>query len=411
MPELAPGSVVAGCRIDAVVGRGGMGVVYAATQLALQRPVALKVIVPELASDLEFRQRFERESRLAASIEHPNVIPVHEAGEGDGLLYLLMRYIEGTDLRELIVAEGPLAPERAARLVAQTASALAAAHRRGLVHRDVKPANVLVARGEGEEEHCYLTDFGIARDVGAETALTRTGSVVGTVDYLAPERIEGARGEPPADIYALGCVLFQTLTGEVPYKRDTEPAKMFAHISAPVPSVRALRPETAADLDAITAKAMAKAPEDRFESAGEMFRALQAVTGDLRPRPGAPPTSERTRAAATKAGPTRPAAEPAAPPPAAPTPAAPTPAAPTPAAPTPAAPPPPAAAPRAHGGRAYPAGGAAIRRGCGRPPRGAAQSPSRHRGGGRGARRCPRGPGLPPPRGGGQEGRHPRTGR
>ena len=189
--------------------------------------------------------------------------------------------------------------------MAQTAAALAAAHRRGLVHRDVKPANVLIAR-EDDEEHSYLTDFGIARDVGADTALTRTGSVVGTLDYLAPERIEGGHGEPPADIYALGCVLFQTLTGEVPYKRDTEAAKMFAHISAAVPSARERRPDTPADLDAITARAMAKSPTDRFASAGEMARALQAVTVELRAgTAGGPPATEPTRAATVPTEPAR----------------------------------------------------------------------------------------------------------
>ena len=188
MADLAQGSVVAGYRIEAVLGRGGMGVVYLATQLSLDRPVALKVIAPELAGDVTFRERFKRESRIAASIEHPNVIPVYEAGEGDGLLYLTMRYVEGTDLKALLEADGTIEPARAARLLAQVAAALAAAHRRDLMHRDVKPANVLVDRQDGRE-HAYLTDFGIARHVAATSALTQTGSVVGTIDYLAPERI------------------------------------------------------------------------------------------------------------------------------------------------------------------------------------------------------------------------------
>ncbi len=171
MAELAPGSVVGGYRIEEVAGRGGMGVVYRATQLSLDRPVALKAIAPELAGDVMFRERFKRESRIAASIEHPNVIPVYEAGEGEGLLYLTMRYVEGTDLRAVIEAHGSLEPTRAARLVAQVAAALAAAHRRELMHRDVKPANVLIDR-DGQREHAYLTDFGIARHVTATSGLT-----------------------------------------------------------------------------------------------------------------------------------------------------------------------------------------------------------------------------------------------
>ncbi|MGH2823614.1 MAG: serine/threonine-protein kinase, partial [Thermoleophilaceae bacterium] len=248
MAELPPGAVVAGCRVEAVVGRGGMGVVYRATQLSLERPVALKAIAPELAGDPTFRERFKRESRIAASIEHPNVIPVYEAGEGEGVLYLIMRYVEGTDLRALIDAEGGLAPERATRIVAQVAAALAAAHRRDLIHRDVKPANVLIDAG-GERDHAYLTDFGIARHAAATSGLTRTGSVIGTLDYLAPERIQDQGGDGRSDVYALGCVLFEALTGTLPYARDNDVAKMYAHLSAPVPSARSLTPGVPEELD------------------------------------------------------------------------------------------------------------------------------------------------------------------
>ncbi len=197
MAELTPGAVVAGCRIESVAGRGGMGVVYRATQLSLGRPVALKAIAPELADDVSFRERFKRESRVAASIEHPNVIPVYEAGEGEGVLYLIMRYVEGTDLRATIDEQGALEPARAAAIVGQVAAALAAAHRRGLVHRDVKPANVLIDAG-GDGEHAYLTDFGIARQLAATSGLTRTGAVIGTMDYLAPERMQDGSAATPA---------------------------------------------------------------------------------------------------------------------------------------------------------------------------------------------------------------------
>jgi YVTN family beta-propeller protein len=287
--------VVAGCRVEAVVGRGGMGVVYRATQLSLERPVALKAITPELAGDPTFRERFKRESRIAASIEHPNVIPVYEAGEGEGLLYLIMRYVEGTDLRALIDAERGLEPERAARIVSQVAAALAAAHRRDLIHRDVKPANVLIDAG-GERDHAYLTDFGIARHAAATSGLTRTGSVIGTLDYLAPERIQDQGGDGRSDVYALGCVLFEALTGTLPYERDNEVAKMYAHLNAPVPSAREVAPDVPEELDSLARRAMAKDPDDRFATAGEMADAL----GDTLPArasrasPHAAPVGEAT---------------------------------------------------------------------------------------------------------------------
>ncbi len=288
MAELPTGSLVAGCRIEAIVGRGGMGVVYRATQLSLERQVALKAIAPEFAGDVTFRERFKRESRIAASIEHPNVIPVYEAGEGDGVLYLIMRYVEGTDLRALIDGrKGGLEPERATRLVGQVAAALSAAHRRDLIHRDVKPANVLIDPAE-EREHAYLTDFGIARHSAATSGLTHTGAVIGTIDYLAPERIQGDGGDGRADVYALGCVLFEALTGAAPYERDNDVAKMYAHMSAPVPSAREHRPELPAELDELAQRAMAKDPGDRFASAAEMEEAL-ADTMPTRPRTGSTP--------------------------------------------------------------------------------------------------------------------------
>ena len=283
MADLAPGSVVAGYRIEAVLGRGGMGVVYLANQLSLDRPVALKVIAPELAGDVVFGERFKRESRIAASIEHPNVIPVYEAGEGEGLLFLTMRYVDGTDLKALLEADGRLEPGRAARLLAQVAAALAAAHRRGLMHRDVKPANVLVDR-EDQREHAYLTDFGIARHVAATSALTATGSVVGTLDYLAPERIVEGGGDARADVYALGCVLFQVLTGSVPYPRDHDAAKMYAHLNAPVPDARELNRAVPDALAELAMQAMAKEPDARVHSASELAERLVEVA-DTRESP------------------------------------------------------------------------------------------------------------------------------
>ncbi len=272
--SLGPGSTFAGCRLEAIAGRGGMGVVFRATQLALQRPVAVKAIAPEFAADKDYRKRFQRESHLAASIDHPNVIPVYEAGERDGTLYLMMRWVEGTDLRTLLTTSGRLSPGRAIRLLRPVASALAAAHRHRLIHRDVKPANVLIARGDEEyEEHIYLTDFGIARRTDGES-ITRTGMFVGTVDYMAPERFEGGKGDAPSDIYSLGCMLFEALTGHVPFDRPTDVSKMFAHVNDPIPSARDEVDGVPEQLDAIIAKAMAKNPEDRFGSAGEVMVAL-----------------------------------------------------------------------------------------------------------------------------------------
>src|SRR3954449_2963624 len=279
MAEPTSGSVVAGCRLEEEIGRGGMGVVYRATDQSLERTVALKLIAPELTTNPDFRERFKRESRLAASIEHPNVIPVYDAGETDGLLYLVMRYVEGTDLRALIRSEGPLEPPRAARIVAQVASALAAAHRRGLIHRDVKPANVLI-ESEGANEHAYLTDFGIARDVGG-TALTRTGMLVGTMDYIAPERLGDRPGDGRSDIYALGCVLFEALTGRVPFPRDSDVVKMYAHMNEPVPSVREIRPDVPQALANAAAKAMAKNPDHRYDTADELAATLRSEATTL----------------------------------------------------------------------------------------------------------------------------------
>jgi serine/threonine protein kinase len=277
--SLGRGSIFAGCRLEAVVGRGGMGVVFRATQPARQRRVALKVIAPEFAADKGYRARFVSESRLAASVHHPNVIPVYEAGELDGRLYVIMRWVEGTDLRALLEASGRVSAGRAIGLLVPVASALAAAHRRGLVHRDVKPANVLIARGDQQhEDHIYVSDFGIARLGDGRSG---AGVFVGTIDYAAPERLEGAEGDSRSDIYSLGCVLFEVLTGHVPFERPTDVSKISAHVNDPVPSARDEVGGVPEQLDAVIAKAMAKRPEDRFGSAGELTVALGHALQEL----------------------------------------------------------------------------------------------------------------------------------
>jgi serine/threonine-protein kinase len=280
--ELQTGSEFAGCRIEAVLGRGGMGVIYRATELRLGRPVALKLIATEQASDPDVRERFEREARMTASIEHPNVVPVYGAGEEHGHLYLVMRFVPGTDLHHLLGQEGRLAPARAASIVAQVADALDAAHAAGLVHRDVKPANILINHAspaevlEGMRDHAYLSDFGITRVQASDTRITDSGNWIGTVDFMAPEHLRGEPTDARADVYALGCVLFTALTGTPPFRRDTVPVTITAHLHDPPP-----RPsETAsvpAAFDAVIARALAKDPEDRYPSAGDLGRAARAA--------------------------------------------------------------------------------------------------------------------------------------
>jgi hypothetical protein len=279
MGELQVGVELAGYRVDSVAGRGGMGVVYRATDLALERTVALKLIATDLAADDDFRERFKRESRIAASIRHPNVITVFRAGEEDGLLYITMDYIEGTDLKAMIAERGRLEPDLAANIVAQIASALDAAHAKSLVHRDVKPANVLIAR-EGEGWHAYLTDFGLSKGTASDSAMTKTGTFVGTLDYVAPEQIRGDRVDARADVYALGCVLYHCLTGRLPYPKDSDVAKLYAHAHEALPSAREVVPDLPVRCDEVIRRAMAKEPEDRFQSAGDLGRAaVAAVAG------------------------------------------------------------------------------------------------------------------------------------
>jgi len=315
------GSVVGGYRVDSVISRGGMGVVYRVTNVALHKVYALKTLTPELTDDAEFRQRFKREMRIAASIEHPNVVAIHYAGEHEGLLFFVMDFVYGTDLRHLLLESGALEPDRAVDLLVQFASALDAAHVKGLVHRDVKPANMLVTVRDGQE-HGYLTDFGIAKRSDNIGALTSTGAVVGTVHYMAPEQVTGDHTDARTDVYALGCVFFQMLTGTVPYDRENSIATLFAHVHDPPPAL----PDELADLyptfGAVIEKAMAKKPGDRYLSAGDFARDAECAlsgsryagpttvvaTGDAKPllpdehrqrttaveaRPPAPPTTTR----------------------------------------------------------------------------------------------------------------------
>ena len=277
MAELAAGTVFAGHRIESVAGRGGMGVVYRATQLALDRTVALKVIAPGLLEDQTVRNRFVRESKVAASIDHPNVIPIYYAGEEDGIAYIAMRYVAGDDVRSLVRREGQLDPERAARLVAQVGAALDEAHAAGLVHRDIKPANVLLT----SEDHVYLTDFGLTKHALSVAGSTKPGHWVGTLDYVAPEQIRGERIDARADVYALGCLLFYALTGDVPFKRESDEARLWAHLSEPPPKPSERGVPDA--FDPVIERALAKDPEERYPSAGDLGRAAVAAATNRRP--------------------------------------------------------------------------------------------------------------------------------
>jgi Protein kinase domain len=270
------GTELAGYRVGVLRGRGGMGEVYRALDLRLDRPVALKVLAPRLADDERFRDRMLRESRLAASLDHPNVIPVYEAGEADGRLFIAMRWVEGTDLRALVRHSGALEPERALALTAQVAAALDAAHRRGLVHRDVKPSNVLVDE-QGGREHCYLADFGLTQH--ASDRGPTDGQFMGTVDYVAPEQIRGDQVDGRADQYALGCLLFELLTGTLPFRAASETATVFAHLEEPAPSATERRAELPHDVNAVLSRAMAKEPSERFDSCHDLVEAARLALG------------------------------------------------------------------------------------------------------------------------------------
>ena len=275
---LAAGSVVAGYRVESRVGVGGMAMVFRARDESLGRTVALKVLAPTLADDTAFRERFIRESRAAAVVDHPHIIPVYGAGEFDGMLYIAMRYVAGGDLRALLQREGPLPPSRAAFLLSPLASALDAGHAAGLVHRDVKPANILIDTSPGRPDHLYLSDFGLAKG-NASTGLTGTGQFLGTLEYCAPEQIGGKPARPQTDQYALGCVAYTMLTATVPFPRDEVTAVLWAHMSEPPPAVTALRPDLPTAVNSVLARAMAKDPEERYPTCAEFAEAVRAALG------------------------------------------------------------------------------------------------------------------------------------
>jgi YVTN family beta-propeller protein len=283
-PPAAPD--LPGYRAEELIGRGGMGEVYRARDVRLGRHVALKVLAAGVADDDRFRARLLRESRLAASLDHPNVIPIYEAGEHERRLFIAMRYVPGRDLRALLRSEGALGPARAIAIAEQLAGALDAAHRGGLVHRDVKPSNVLLD-ADGEREHCYLADFGLTQS--ASDRAPTDGQFMGTVAYVAPEQIRGDEVDGRADQYALACLVFECLTGTVPYESRSDVAALFAHLEDPIPKASERLPGLPPALDAVLERAMAKAPADRFESCGAMVAAAADALELRRPERAARP--------------------------------------------------------------------------------------------------------------------------
>jgi serine/threonine protein kinase/DNA-binding beta-propeller fold protein YncE len=289
--EFGVGSQIAGYRLEERIGRGGMAVVFRAYDARLDRQVALKILAPGLAEDDAFRQRFIRESRAAAAVDDPHITPVFEAGEANGVLFIAMRYVRGGDVRSLIDRLGPLPLERAAEIVSQVASALDAAHARGLVHRDVKPANMLLEASSTPDrpDHVYLSDFGLSKTSLAVSGLTATGQFLGTLDYVAPEQIEGHQLDGRTDVYALACSTFEMLTGEPPFRRDQGMSVMFAHLSEPPPAARQRRPDLPPGIDRVITKALAKAPADRYPTCREFAAELRHLAGVA--RPDSPPAS------------------------------------------------------------------------------------------------------------------------
>ncbi len=286
------GRELGGYRLGKVIGRGGMAVVHQAEDLRLGRIVAVKLLAPELARNDVFRQRFARESKIAAAIDHPHIVPVYEAGEAEGVLYIAMRYVQGRDLRALLDRQGPLDIRQTVRITAQVASALDAAHAHDLVHRDVKPGNILVAEGTDSDhpEHVYLTDFGLTKKSLSLTGLTTVGQFVGTLDYVAPEQISGKPVDGRCDVYSLACVVYEELTGAPPFRRDDDLALLWAHLNDPVPPVSSLRPDLPGALDEVLAKALAKTPDQRFDSCLALVAALRAAGETAAVGPAVVPT-------------------------------------------------------------------------------------------------------------------------
>src|SRR6516162_6677976 len=280
LPELPlVGDEFAGYRLRAVLGRGGMSVVYQAENPRLGSDIALKVLAPQLATDDLFRARFLEESRIAASLNHPNVIPIYDMGSCDGLLYIAMRYVSGTDLRQVIKKRGRVVPATAIFLLGQAARALDAAHRQGLVHRDVKPGNLLIERGgdDGDPDHVYLSDFGITKHAMSRTGLTSTGQFLGTIDYVAPEQIRGTSVLGLADQYSLGCVLYECLTGRVPFEKDLDAAIIWAHVEEQPTRPSQLRPDLPSAVDQVFARVLAKEPADRYDNCRDFMEAANVA--------------------------------------------------------------------------------------------------------------------------------------
>ena len=305
------GSRIAGYRLDEVTGRGGMAVVYRAYDTRLERPVALKLLAPELARDAAFRQRFIRESRTAAAVDHPNIIPIFEAGEADGVLFIAMRFVHGRDVQSLVNDGGPLPVVQACHIISQVAAGLEAAHAHGLVHRDVKPGNILLDGSASFPGHAYLSDFGLSKRALSDSALTSTGQFLGTVDYIAPEQIEGRPVDARTDEYALACTAFTMLTGAPPFTRDESVAVMWAQMSAPPPALTSRRPELPAAVNEVMAKALAKVPVERYATCPQFADALCRACG-LEPGargPGPQPTQlagpEPAQVSGLAAGPAR----------------------------------------------------------------------------------------------------------
>src|SRR5215471_6670567 len=273
------GSRIAGYRLEEQIGEGGMAVVFRARDERLQRQVALKILSPSLVSDEEFRRRFIRESRAAAAVDDPHIIPVFEAGDANGVLFIAMRYVPGGDVGTLVRRLGPLPGARAAAIVSAVASALDAAHAAGLVHRDVKPANMLVDARPGRPDHVYLSDFGLTKGALASTDLTGTRRFLGTLNYCAPEQIQGRHVDARTDEYALACVTFALLSGEPPFSRNEDMAVLYAQISEPPPPLTSRRSDVPPTVDDVLLRALAKAPEDRYASCGEFAEALRVAFG------------------------------------------------------------------------------------------------------------------------------------
>lgn len=273
------GTQLAGYEIESLLGRGGMGVVYRARQVRLGRSVALKVLAPEYAQDETFRARFMQESEMAAAIDHPNVISVYDADEREGVLYLAMRYVDGIDLSKLLQRDGALEPERVYRILSQLGGALGAAHAAGLIHRDIKPANVLIVEKDTGTDQVYLTDFGLTKHTSSGGGLTATGAFVGTIDYVAPEQIEGKGVDARTDIYALGCLAYECVTGKVPFVKDSDVAVMYAHMMDPRPKATESAPHLSPAVDATLEKAMAVDPAARHQSASEFVTDLGLALG------------------------------------------------------------------------------------------------------------------------------------